>query len=53
MPIIEVDAYDSRHPEHETMLALECDKGLDIELLPTFKVEIEVRDTAEESLPRS
>lgn len=45
MQRIEVDAYDGRHPEHESMMALVDDKGLDIELLPTFKVEISVPET--------
>jgi len=49
---IEVDAYDSRHPEHELMMALVDDKGRDIELLPTFTVEIDVPDPGEASPSR-
>lgn len=45
MTQILIDAYDPRHPEHEAMMDLECDKGLDIELLPTFEVMIEVPDS--------
>ena len=39
-----INAYDERHPEHEEMVRTECDQGLDISLLPTFEVEIEVAD---------
>lgn len=35
-----VNAYDPRHPEHESMMEFECDTGLDIELLPNFKMMI-------------
>jgi hypothetical protein len=52
MKRIEVDAYDCRHPEHEAMMAMVDDKGLDIELLPTFTVEIDVPDTGEASPSR-
>jgi hypothetical protein len=52
MQRIEVDAYDCRHPEHVAMMALVDDKGLDIELLPTFTVEIDVPDTDEPSPSR-
>lgn len=44
MQQIVVDAYDPRHPEHEAMVNLECDKGLDIALLPGFEVVILVPD---------
>lgn len=52
MKTIEVDAYDCRHPEHVAMMAMVDDKGLDIELLPTFTVEIDVSDTDEASPSR-
>ena len=45
MQQIVVDAYDSRHPEHEAMVNLECDTGLDIALLPGFEVTILVPDS--------
>lgn len=44
MQQIVIDAYDPRHPEHEAMVNLECDKGLDIALLPGFEVIILVPD---------
>jgi len=39
-----INAYDPRHPEHEAMVNLECDTGLDIALLPGFEVIILVPD---------
>lgn len=44
-----VDAYDSRHPEHEALMNLECDSGLDITLLPNFEVMVLILDIPESS----
>jgi hypothetical protein len=35
-----VNGDDPRHPEHEAMMTLECDTGLEIALLPGFEVVI-------------
>lgn len=45
-----VDARDARHPEHEAMMNLECDSGLDIELLPGFVVTTLVPDAPSSEL---
>jgi hypothetical protein len=47
MQQILVDAYDPRHPDHEVMMNLECDKGLDIALHPRFEVTILVPDACD------
>lgn len=44
MTQILVDAYDSRHPDHEALMNLQCDTGLEIELLPMFEAIILVPD---------
>ncbi len=41
MPKITVNAYNELHPQHEAMMEIECNKGLDISLLPTFEVEVD------------
>lgn len=45
-----VYARDARHPEHEAMMNLQCDSGLDIELLPGFVVTILVPDVPASAL---
>lgn len=45
MQKIVVNAYDSRHPDHDVMVNLECDKGVDIALLPGFEVTILVPES--------